>query len=292
LTKMYEKKDMDAPNDHYGLEVLDAVRNAFYTAMNIKDSKRIQKSRIEIIKLINNYNPQSSSLFRLRLDLIELMLANPNVFQNDDFSGMNDICFNFGQTANDMHLAIAMYEEGEKIEQKLKISTRNWRHLIAEAYEQMMIANQEKNKMVSLYFCQNALKYYRQINNINKIAELERVYNELKGATEFKKIEYKIDLEPYVKECETKAKKLVEKLTSDQILMLLATGENIVPKLSEMRKIAIDLLNEHPLQKVFPIELFDERGHTAEHFVTEEEIIFFKTRSIQDVFRDTTHYLD
>lgn len=291
LIKAYELKDKESPNEHHGLDVLDAAENAFYTAMNIKDMKRIQAVKSEIIRLINKYNPQSSSLFRLRAELINLMLTNLSVFLNADFTGMNNLCFDFAQHTADLYLAITMYEIGEKIEQKLKTSTHNWKQLIAEAYERMMLANKENNKQVAIFFCQQALKYYRQIDDLNRVTELEKVYSELKGATEFKKTEVKIDLEPYVKECETKAKGLVDKHTAEQILMYLATGENIIPKQSEMKKLAEELLKQHPLQKMMPIVLLDERGHNAEHFTTEEEIAFFKTLEQYKMYLETQHII-
>jgi hypothetical protein len=47
--------------------------------------------------------------------------------------------------------------------------------MIVEKYEQLMRPNLEKRKLLALKFCQDALRYYRQIKNLKKIEELETI---------------------------------------------------------------------------------------------------------------------
>jgi hypothetical protein len=276
LIRLYEQKDKEQPTKHFGLDVITAIENAFYTALNIKDSERLKLIKSEVIRLVFKFNPESSSSFRLRADLINLMLNEKNVFSKDDFIGLNELCFDFAKRMTDIHLKIALLELGEKIDQKLEIATQNWKQLIGESYEKLMLLSEKNNKPATIVFCQYALKYYRQTADSTKIAELEKKYDKLKGVMEFKKIEVKLNLEQHIKDCEKKAKKIVQ-YAPEAILSVLMANKNLVPTYSETRKFAEELLQEHPLQKIFPVEIIDERGHNVEYFSSEEEIAFYQT---------------
>jgi hypothetical protein len=275
LIKLYEQKDKERPNEHSGLYVINATKNAFFLSLNIKDAKRLNFLKSEVRRLIFNFNSESSSLFILRADLINLMLSEKS-FSKDDFVGMSELCLNFAKRIGDSHQSIVMLELGEKIDQKLETTTCNWKELIGESYEKMMRLNIEKNKHVAITFCQDALKYYRQIKDSKKIGALEKTYNELKGALEFKEFRIELNVEEYIKECEIRAKEIAQH-SSEEILSLLIVDKHLLPTYNEMKKLAEETLKEHPIQLIFPIEIIDERGHNVQYFTSEEEIIYYRT---------------
>jgi len=276
LVKLYEQKDKNEPNEHFGLSVLDTIKNAFFLSCTINDETRLNSTKSEIKRLIFNFNSESSSSFALRHNLINLMLNQTNTFSNDDFVGIGELCFKFTQSVDTAHKAISMLELGEKIDTKLRTKGQNWTKLIAERYEQLMNSRKETDSLVAITFCQDALKYYKQLKDTKKIEELEKIYNELKGKVQFKEFKAEINLEEYVKSCEKKAEKIVQ-YSSEEIFGLLAIDKNLLPKYNEMKSFAEKLLKEHPLQGIFPIQISDERGHIVEHCSSNEEIVFFKT---------------
>ena len=202
LVKLYEQKDRERPQEHFGLDTLNAIKNAFSLSRNINDAKRIELAKSEVKRLIFGFNSKSSSLFRLRIDLIDLMLKEKTVFSKDDFNGIGDLCFDFAKEAGDSHQSINLFGLGEKIDQRLGTASYIWKELIGETYEKMMRVNMDKNKLVAIQFCQDALKYYRQLNDSKKIGELETIYDELKDKVEFKEFKMELDLEDYIKTCE------------------------------------------------------------------------------------------
>lgn len=246
LIKLYEQKDRERPKEHYGLDVLNTVKNGFFLSLNIKDKKRLNVVKSEVKRLVFNFNPESSSLFRLRADLVSLMLNEKKVFSQDDFAKINEMCFQFAKELKDFHNVITMYELGEKVDNRLGTTTYNWKKLIAESYENMMKSNLEKNKFVAIKFCQDALKYYGQLKDSEKIEELEKIYNELKDKVEFKEFKMELNLEQYIKDCEKKAKKIAQH-SSEEIFSLLMWDKNLLPKHNEMKTLAEKTLKEHPI---------------------------------------------
>ena len=276
LIKLYEEKDKARPQEHFGLDTLDATKNAFFLSLNSNDEKRLNRAKSEIKRLIFNFNSESNSFFALRASLISLMLSQKDTFSNDDFVGIGEMCYKFAESLEDSHKAITMLEFGEKIDEKLGIRRHDWKKSIAERYEKMMKSTKETNKFVAIKFCQDALKYYRQLKDAKKIEELEKIYDELKDKVEFKEFKMEINLEPYIKDCEKKAKKIAQH-SSEEIFSLLMVDKNLLPKHNEMKTFAEKTLKEHPIQGIFPIEIVDERGYNVEYFSSKEEMVYYQT---------------
>ena len=195
------------------------------------------------------------------------------MFSKDDFTRIPELCNSFARELEDGHKSITMLDLGEKVDQKTGLVTCCWKQLIGEAYEKMMIANKEKNKLVALEFCQRALKYYKQVKNTNKIDELEGVYNKLKGEIEFPQFKIELNLQEYIEDCEKQAK-AISQLPAFDIIRFLMVERKLLPTYRQMEK-AADVLIKSSLKSVVPIQIFDAKGHTVEHFNTEEEIKYF-----------------
>jgi hypothetical protein len=197
LVKIYEQKDKDKPNEHFGSSLVDAIKNAFFLSRTINDETRLNLTKSEIKRLILNFNPKSSYSFALRLALINLMLTQTNTFKDNDFVGIPDLCFKISQSVATPQQAISMLSFAERIDTKLNTEGQNWIKLIGEQYEILMNASGES--FVAISFCQEALKCYKQIKDTKKIEELEKIYNELKDKVQFKEFKEKFDISEYVK---------------------------------------------------------------------------------------------
>jgi hypothetical protein len=276
LIKLYEQKDKENPQKHFGFDVLSAVENALLLSRNINDTTKIDLAKLEVKRLIFNFNPESTCLFRVRADLLGVMINKKTIFSKDDFNGINDLCFNFSKTLGDSHQAITILQLGEKVEQKAGTTKYNWNDLIGESYEKMMNANLPGNKHVAIEFCRNALEYYKLSKNQEKIEKLETIYTELKGILEFPKIEVEIDLKEYIADCEKRVKELI-KFTPEQIIGFIMTDKSLLPEFKSVKELEQNILKQFPMQAIFPITLTDEQGHTAQCFATKEEIEFYRT---------------
>ena len=133
LVKIFESKDTKEPSNHYGLDILTTIKNAYMIAGKIKHKENEVKS--EVIRLIKKYNPKSTSSFALKAGLINLMLSDKKRFLKNDFKGIEEICWKMSQSLvklGNIHNSIRMLELGEKVDQKLEKKTYEWRKKIAE----------------------------------------------------------------------------------------------------------------------------------------------------------------
>jgi hypothetical protein len=207
LIILYEQKDREFPNNHYGLDVLRSLMSAWSLSRLINDKNRTNIVKKEVFRLLFSYNLASSSLFKLRADLIELMVKEKTIFSKKDFEGVIDLCFDFSKTLGDSHQSITILALGQTVDKRLGSVSYDWEQLIAEVYEKMMLAHLDKDKHVAMHFCMDALNHYRKAKNTKKVGELEKIYGDLKGSLEFSKIEFKLDMAEYIKSCEKKSKR-------------------------------------------------------------------------------------
>jgi hypothetical protein len=275
LLKILEEKEKQIEN-HIGHDIIDAVENAFYLAKNINVKEKIETVKSEIKRLIFSFNPKSGWLFRLRADLIHLTVEEKTIFLAEDFNGLADLCLTFSKELGDSHQAITILGLGDKVEQRTKAANYNWLDLIAQSYEKLMRAYLDKDKHVAIGFCQTAIENYKLSKNSAKVEELEKIYKELKSSIEFKEIEVKIDLTKYIAECQKNAIDISQKYSGEQIIEILMADKSLIPEYKNILDLTQKLLAEHQVQTIFPITLTDEQGHVTQHFVSKEEIEFYK----------------
>ena len=272
LIRLYEINDKEHPQEHYGLEVITAIRNAYFLARQSRDEESVNMVKTEIKRLIHQFDLNSSSAFALRANLIELMLNDKRVYTKEDFVDIENVCLQMAETlykSNDILRAIDMFKLGEKISKKLGQNTESWTRRIAESYENMMNRT-EKNNLMSLHFCSDALVYYKKIKDKSKIEGLEKKYSELKTSVEFHQFKTEIDLTKSIKQCKNIAKKIVKELPED-IIKILSLDKKLLPTYKEMQKCAEEQRKEHPIQDLFQSSIVDQSGHTVQYFTTDEE---------------------
>jgi len=271
LIKIYETKDMEKPQEHYGLEILKAIKNAYSIACHVK--YKLDKIKSELKRLVTRFNFKSSSSFALRANLIELMLKDKRKFLKGDFLGFENICWQISESlteSGNIHSATDMLGLGEKIDQRLGKKTYDWRRRIAESYETLMKQAEKGNNLASLTFCQSALENYKKLKDKDKISELEKKYSELKNSMKLAELKTEIDLTEHIKKCREIAEKVVQNDPSE-IIKLLMLNKNLLPKYKDMEKIAEEYSKKFVMQHLLPIEIIDQSGHPAQHFSDEDE---------------------
>lgn len=272
LIEIYEAKDKKEPQEHYGLDVLDTVKNAYSIACQIK--YKVDKVKSELWRLVNTFNFESSSSFALRANLIELILKDKRQFpKKEDFLGFENICWQISESltkSGNIHGTIDMLELGEKVDQKLGKKTHDWRRQIAESYETLMKQAEKGNNLASQTFCLSALENYKKLKDKNKINEVEKKYSELKNSMKLSEFKTEIDLTELIKRCREVAEKVVQN-DSDEIIKVLMLDKNLLPKCKDMEKIAEEHSKKFVMQHLFPTEIIDQSGHSAQHFSDEDE---------------------
>ena len=277
LIGIYEERDKIEPNEHYGMSVLSVIRNAYYIARQANDNGRIESIKNKIKNLIHDYNEKSTSLLTIRADLIELMLKDRKIFEEKDFIGLNNLCIQIAERlfhSGNGFRAISFFELGEKIERRLKIKKHDCRTSIGECFEMMMEQN-EKEPLISIGHCQNAIECYKKVKNNVKIKELEIKYRDLKNSLRLESIEYKIDQTEHIKKCIQLSEELVSNNSPHDIIGYLALHKDLLPTYKYMDEQAVQQSKSHPLLDIFPQIILDQNAHPAQKIST-ENIKFYK----------------
>lgn len=275
LIKFYEEKDKEDSEAHNGLDVLKSVENASFTAFKI--NYRVEDIRSEMNRLVKHFNFESRSAFAFRINLIEHMLKGKAKFPPSCFEGFPKVCLDLGQqlfTEGEFHQSISLFESGEKVDNKLGINTHDWNRRIAESYEGLMNQRNDSDA-ATMFFCENAIEYYKKISDDKKVQELEKKYNQLRGNLKFQEISQEIDITEHRKKCEEIAEKLADK-EPDEIISVLMGDKSLLPGKKDMEE-RVERINKNtPLTNLFPISAIDQYGHTCEHFTTDEEKKHYK----------------
>ena len=124
------------------------------------------------------------------------MLEGRRKFPAQFFEGFPEVCLSLGQKLfNEGRIdnAIAIFQTGEKVDNKLGLKTHDWNRRIAESYEALMNQRGDSD-LATISFCQEAIAYYKKIGDRNRIQDLEKRYEYLKGKQQFHRISQPIDV--------------------------------------------------------------------------------------------------
>jgi len=271
LVEIYEKKDKENPNGNFGIEILEAIKNAFFIGLQSK--YRINHIKSQITRLIKKFNPESSSSYAIKHSLVELTLRERRTFRKEDFEGIQKILWQLSASlmkGKNFHQSIQMCELGEKVDQKTEMNTYNWIKRIAELYEALLSQAEGKRNIATLFFCTKALENYKKIKNNKKIEELTKIFDEIKKETKFTEFSKEIDLSDHIKQC----REIAEKVTSkepEHIIKTLIFGKSLLPSFSEMEKCSEELMKTSVVKNLIPEVIIDQSGHPAQHFSDEKE---------------------
>lgn len=181
LIRIREKQEQENPNEHFGLKVLDNIKNAFLLSVSIKS--KTDETKKEILRIVKKYSLESSSANAIRFQLINLMLKHKLIFKASDFKGIISVCTKHLKKiyeTNNKHKAIDMLELMIKIEKKLDNKTIDLETKIAELWEELSYDREDGTNIVSSEFCKNAIKQYKKVKHTKKVKELEKRFNVLR----------------------------------------------------------------------------------------------------------------
>lgn len=275
LIKVREKQDKTNPKDHFGLEVLENIRNVFLLSLSVNYQK--DKVKKEIIRIVNKYSFDSSSSYAIRMQLIKLMLQNKNVFEKVDFKGLVKICEKLYPEIykKSKHSAIEILSLIIDIEKKLENDTVKFQRKIAETWEELSAEREDETNLVSTEFCKNAIKVYKKIKDTKKVKELEKKFNELRKNIQLTEFGQEIDLTEMMQEFRKYADKFSDNEPS-VIMRSLMTDKGLLPTYEEVEKQAQENKQLNFLSRFSNSSILDRNGNTAQYFSDEEEHNYFE----------------
>jgi cell fate (sporulation/competence/biofilm development) regulator YlbF (YheA/YmcA/DUF963 family) len=275
LIKIREKQDSEFPNEHFGLKVLENIKNAFLLSLTVK--YKVETTKKEVLRLVKKYSFKSSSAYALKMQLIRLMLEQKSVFKEADFNGIVKVCEQMISNSypTNKHSVIDILNLIIKVEKKLKNETAKYEKRIAEMWEELSYDREDETNLVSSDFCKNALKIYKKLKETDKVKELERRFNELRKNIKLSSFGQEIDMTEIMETFRDYADKLTD---NDPFVIInsLMTDKGLLPTIEEVEKQAKETNKHSFLSHLANTSILDRNGNTAQYFNDKEEYEYYE----------------
>ena len=266
---LLDAKDEKDPEGLFGREIVYALKAALSIAIQIRMDLNGLKS--ELLRILSDYPQERSSWFRVRYDLVQLILENKRLFLESEIHNLPEFCSNTAELLMpvNIHAAISMYELGDKVDKNFGSQSFDWSRKIGAAYEDL-VSRRENEPMSACHFCDKALEYYRRAKDIRKVEELERKRLEFAKLITPQTISTEIDLTDHLKWCDKVANELTDK-SSDEILQALISDPGLLPRYEDVQKLAEETLHNHPLLALIGEQIMDPQMNVVQNVATPEE---------------------
>lgn len=269
----YEKNDQNAPDQHFGLDVLESFNRAFQLskAINYKKSEVLK----EFERLLFEFNPLSSSKAKLTIDLVELAIDNRKDFKDIDFwKKLVILCEEQAErllNENKQYFAREYLLNIKKIEEFiLKQKNKKWDIKIAESYVSEADDHRNRKSFAELSSLIKAIEEYSKLKDHTKVEELKKRYKSSSGSVEFHEISTKIDISDVIKNAKSRAKK-ISKLKPEEIIKVLVVSPNFFPTFDHMENMVNDQSKKFITQALFGKSVFDGNMNQARIYSSDEE---------------------
>lgn len=206
-------------------------------------SYRYKKDDIKLL-IVKYVKAEFNTIFN-RKHLIELMLLKKKVFKNDDFEGIEDICWECAQKSAS-RTKIEFLLLGQKISQKLQNNADIWFDEIGKTYENL--AEERQDSMVQIIHLSDAIEYYKKGKNPQKVEETSIKLKNIQKKFEPASIPFKFNVDSEINIILTE---IYEKmpLDSNSFLEFLIHDKNefLIPKLEKDDKNYNNFMDTAPL---------------------------------------------
>lgn len=165
--KLFIEKSLNLLNHYLTTENnVELTNDLLMTTFDKCMSYRYKKEDIKLL-IVKYVKAEFNTIFN-RKHLIELMLLKKKVFKNDDFEGIEDICWECAQKSASI-TKIEFLLLGQKISQKLQNNADIWFDEIGKTYENL--AEERQDSMVQIIHLSDAIEYYKKGKNPQKVEE-------------------------------------------------------------------------------------------------------------------------
>lgn len=289
LISIREQQDKENPQDHFGLQVLEIIENAFLLSMATKF--QIDKVKAEILRIVREYSFESSSTNVIRFQLIELMLKHKSIFIREDFLELPSICETLYEKiykSGNKHMAIDMLILIGQIEKKLGNDFEKWERRIGELWEELIDDRKDVTNLVSTEFCKNAIKQYKKIKDFEKVKELEKRFDVLRKNLILTEFGQEFDLT----EMMSKFRKYADHLSNQHpfaIINSLTFDKNLLPSYDIVLEQGKESVKNHPLLYMGTTSIIDENGNHSQYFSEQDEQEYYAMMSSYNMSLQVTH---
>jgi hypothetical protein len=279
LIKKYEEADKKSFNNHYGLDVLFSFKRAFQISKSIDYKQTKVKNELE--RLCFNFNPNSSSKFKLTIDLIEIVINNKKDFKNKKFlEKLVVICDNHQKELcenKNWYFARHYLNNAKKIETIiLNKKTNKWDKLIAKSYLLEADSYKSQKNFAELSSLIKAIDEYQKLKNFKKVEELKKRYKKSSKNVQFNEFKTEIDLSKVVSSAKKQADEL-SKLQPEEIFKYLVVSPNLFPRFEDIERAVNKNEKEFVFMHICNQSVFDRNMNIVREYYSKEEKHFAAT---------------
>lgn len=221
-------------------------------------SYRYKKDDIKLL-IVKYVKAEFNTIFN-RKHLIELMLLKKKVFKNDDFEGIEDICWECAQKSAS-RTKIEFLLLGQKISQKLQNNEDIWFDEIGKTYENLADERHD-SKMVQIMHLSDAIEYYKKGKHPQKVEETSIKLKSIQKKFEPASIPFKFNVDSEINIILTEIYEKIP-LDSNSFLEFLIHDKNefLIPKLEKDDKNYNNFMDAAPfLSRINQLKLDNNRN--------------------------------
>ena len=272
IVRLCECEDKKSPSGEKGFALTAAARNAYGLA--VRTGYRLPDTKAEVLRLIEGFNFASGWSVRLRQVLIPVVLKDKKHFGKAELSGLSEICWRLAnssmksQREDQFHDAKDLVNLGQKVDQRVGRTSRNWDLQRAKCFERIM-RMRSPGDCATAEFCLDAIQNYRKAGKEEKAKALEAQYGSLAGSVQFAHVRTRVDMTGTMLEAHARSEKVVT-LNPREVVDFLAHQTDLLPRYDNIKR-AISEGAVDPLLMDAPSATIDGAGHLTERCNTAKE---------------------
>lgn len=273
LIKKHEEEDKKNLDNHYGFDVLYSFKRVFQISKSV--SYKQGEAKNELKRLCFNFNPSSSSKFKLTIDLVEIVIDNKKDFFNKNFlEKLVVICNNYQKELcenRNWYFARHFLNSAKKIETIiLNKKTNKWNKLIAESYLSEADSYKSQKNFAELSSLIKAIEEYQRLKDFKKVEELKKRYKKSSKNIQFNEFKTEVNLSKIIDNAKKQANEL-SKLQSEEIFKYLMVSPNLFPRFEDIERAVNKDEKEFVFMHICSQSVFDRNMNIAREYHSKEE---------------------
>lgn len=263
-----ESKDID-------LQLRQFLRNAYILTRTIKEK---MDPIIETVSmLVEKIDPQNRSEDYFLLALSQVVMMDFKIFNSPNiisiFKEKLQSASSNLMRLNEFDQAIDILNVQIVFEKKTKKSIESLLLIVAECWEKLANNRIDGSNMVVLDFLRSALEIYKKIKDKDSIKRIEKQILKSRDKLNLKEFSQTFDLTSQIKKYR-KAADILTNNNSEYIFSVLSLDKSIIPTIKSIEEQTNKSKKDTPFLFIIPTQIYDRRGNTIQHFVSEEELFF------------------
>jgi hypothetical protein len=255
-----------------GLKLILYIKNLYLLCK--QTNYRYHEAKNLLLKFMSDTTLKPKTSWRLLLDIGKIIKEDRKEFKPLTTFNLENRMWNFADQLINvkdfwpgidiLNLGKSFVDDNEK---------KKWYIKLGEVYEVLMKMN--ASELAALEMCQRAIYNYDLAKDFKKVEDLKKKSIELTKTLPLGSVKTGIDLSETLKKMEEEAIRMSEELSPEEIIHLLSSDKNILPKKTDMEKAAGDMIKNSPFLYFMDSTFHDNRGNLVKNITQDDKSYHF-----------------